>query len=130
MIATTALRRDQRRGRGTGLRRPEKAGRGCEPVLHFKIHKKRLRQSQWELNIQDRLDKQLPSCSAQRLQVWTRRCTNTMLSTSTSHRNPHTPHAVDNADWLKTVAIISVSLGHFGYFFVVDERCWGVFGRH
>ena len=52
-----------------------------------------------------------------------------MHSTSTSHRNPHTPHAVDNADWLKTAAIISVSVGHFGYFFVEDDRWWSVFGR-
>ena len=52
-----------------------------------------------------------------------------MHSTSTSHRNPHTPHAVDNADWLKTVAIISVSVGHFGHFFVEDDRWWSVFGR-
>ena len=29
-----------------------------------------------------------------------------MHSTNTSHRNPHAPHAVDNTDWLKTVAII------------------------
>src|SRR6266478_4616860 len=61
--------------------------------------------------MRDGLDNQLPSCTAKRVQVWTRRCTNTMHSTSTSHRNPHTPHAVDNADWLKTVAIISVSIG-------------------
>ena len=52
-----------------------------------------------------------------------------MHSRSTSHRNPHTPHAVDNADWLKTVAIISVSVGHFGHFFMEDERWWSVFGR-
>ena len=52
-----------------------------------------------------------------------------MHSTSTSHRDPHTPHAVDNADWLKTVAIISVSVGHFGYFFMEDDRWWSVFGR-
>ena len=52
-----------------------------------------------------------------------------MHSTSTSHRNPHTPHAVDNADWLKTVAIISVSFGHFGHFFMEDEGWWSVFGR-
>ena len=38
-----------------------------------------------------------------------------------------TPHAVDNADWLKTVAIISVSVGHFGYFFVEDDRWWSRF---
>ena len=52
-----------------------------------------------------------------------------MRLTSTSHRDPHTPHAVDNADWLKTVAIISVSIGHYGYFFVDDDRWWSVFGR-
>jgi len=52
-----------------------------------------------------------------------------MHSTSTSNRNPHTPHAVDNADWLKTAAIISVSVGHFGYFFIEDDRWWSVFGR-
>src|SRR5208337_3925694 len=52
-----------------------------------------------------------------------------MHSTGTSHRNPHTPHAVDNADWLKTAAIISVSVGHFGYFFIEDDRWWSVFGR-
>jgi len=33
-----------------------------------------------------------------------------MHSTSTSYQNPHMSHAVDNADWLKTVAIISVSV--------------------
>src|SRR6185369_17314261 len=49
--------------------------------------------------------------------------------TSTSYRNPHTPHAVDNADWLKTAAIISVSVGHFGYFFIEDDRWWSVVGR-
>jgi hypothetical protein len=53
----------------------------------------------------------------------------TMHSTSTSHRNPHTLHAVDNADWLKTVAIIAVSIGHFGHFFIEDDRWWSVFGR-
>ena len=37
--------------------------------------------------------------------------------------------AVDNADWLKTAAIISVSVGHFGYFFIEDDRWWSVFGR-
>jgi len=54
---------------------------------------------------------------------------NTMHSTSTSHRNPHAPLAVDNADWLKTVAIISVSVGHYGYFFVEDDPWLSVFGR-
>ena len=52
-----------------------------------------------------------------------------MHSTSASHRKPRTPHAVDNADWLKTVAIILVSVGHFGHFFVEDDRWWSVFGR-
>jgi peptidoglycan/LPS O-acetylase OafA/YrhL len=52
-----------------------------------------------------------------------------MHSTSTSLRNRHTPQAVDNADWLKTVAILSVSVGHYGYFFVEDDRWWSVFGR-
>ena len=52
-----------------------------------------------------------------------------MHSTNTSHRNPHTPHAVDNADWPKTAAIISVAVGHFGYFFIEDDRWWSVFGR-
>jgi hypothetical protein len=39
------------------------------------------------------------------------------------------PHAVDNTDWLKTVAIICVSAGHIGFFFMQDERWWSVFGR-
>ena len=40
-----------------------------------------------------------------------------------------TPHAVDNTDWLKTAAIISVSVGHIGYFFMEDDLWWSVFGR-
>ena len=40
-----------------------------------------------------------------------------------------TPRAVDNTDWLKTAAIIFVSVGHFGFFFVEDDRWWSVFGR-
>ena len=36
---------------------------------------------------------------------------------------------VDNTDWLKTVAIIAVSIGHFGYFFMEDDHWWAVFGR-
>jgi peptidoglycan/LPS O-acetylase OafA/YrhL len=82
--------------------------------------------------MRDGLDNKLPS--------WTARVTlnehkldaevhDTMHWTSTSHRNPHTPHAVDNADWLKTAAIISVSVGHFGYFFIEDDRWWSVVGR-
>jgi TraX protein len=50
-------------------------------------------------------------------------------STSTPHRNPHTPHAVDNTDWLKTAAIILVTVDHFGHFFMNDDRWWSVFGR-
>jgi peptidoglycan/LPS O-acetylase OafA/YrhL len=36
---------------------------------------------------------------------------------------------VDKTDWLKTAAIIFVSVGHFGFFFMEDDRWWGVFGR-
>jgi len=46
---------------------------------------------------------------------------------ATRSRTP--PRPVDNADWLKTVAIISVSLGHFGYFFMENDLWWSVFGR-
>jgi peptidoglycan/LPS O-acetylase OafA/YrhL len=53
----------------------------------------------------------------------------TMQPTNTTHRNPHTPRAVDNADWLKTIAIISVSIGHIGYFFIENDDWWSVFGR-
>ena len=44
-------------------------------------------------------------------------------------RAKSTPHAVDNTDWLKTAAIIFVSVDHFGYFFMEDDRWWSVFGR-
>jgi hypothetical protein len=44
-------------------------------------------------------------------------------------RSTHTSPAVDNADWLKTIAIISVSVGHIGHFFMEDDHWWGVFGR-
>ena len=36
---------------------------------------------------------------------------------------------VDNADWLKTTAIMLVAVGHFGYFFMDDPDWWSVFGR-
>jgi hypothetical protein len=36
---------------------------------------------------------------------------------------------VDNTDWLKTVAIIAVVIGHFGHFFMEDDHWWAVFGR-
>ena len=50
-------------------------------------------------------------------------------STSTPHRNPGTPHTVDNTDWLKIAAIILVAVDHFGYFFMDDDLWWSVFGR-
>jgi peptidoglycan/LPS O-acetylase OafA/YrhL len=53
----------------------------------------------------------------------------TMQLTRATHRAPHLTHVVDNADWLKTAAIISVAAGHFGFFFVEDDRWWSVFGR-
>ena len=46
---------------------------------------------------------------------------------ATRSRTP--PHPVDNTDWLKTAAIILVSVDHFGYFFMEDDRWWSVFGR-
>jgi TraX protein len=52
-----------------------------------------------------------------------------MQLTRATHRNPAIPHLVDNADWLKTAAIISVSVGHIGFFFIEDDRWWSVFGR-
>jgi peptidoglycan/LPS O-acetylase OafA/YrhL len=39
------------------------------------------------------------------------------------------PHTVDNTDWLKTAAIILVSVDHFGYFFMEDDHWWSVIGR-
>ena len=50
-------------------------------------------------------------------------------STSSPHRNSYTRHAVDNTDWLKTAAIISVAVDHFGHFFMEDDKWWSVFGR-
>jgi peptidoglycan/LPS O-acetylase OafA/YrhL len=44
-------------------------------------------------------------------------------------RPTSTPRAVDNTDWLKTAAIILVSVDHFGFFFMEDDRWWSVFGR-
>ena len=46
---------------------------------------------------------------------------------ATPSRTP--PRPVDNTDWLKTAAIICVSAGHFGFFFMEDELWWSVFGR-
>lgn len=39
------------------------------------------------------------------------------------------PESVDNADWLKTFAIVLVAVGHIGYFFIDDAAWWSVFGR-
>jgi hypothetical protein len=39
------------------------------------------------------------------------------------------PQAVDYTDWLKTVAIILVSVDHIGYFFIADDQWWSTFGR-
>jgi hypothetical protein len=36
---------------------------------------------------------------------------------------------IDNTDWLKTVAIILVSIDHIGYFFIADDQWWSTFGR-
>ena len=41
----------------------------------------------------------------------------------------HTPHAIDNTDWLKTAAIILVTVDHFGFFFIENANWWYVFGR-
>ena len=46
---------------------------------------------------------------------------------ATRSRTP--PRPVDNTDWLKAVAIICVSAGHFGFFFMEDEQWWSVLGR-
>jgi hypothetical protein len=37
--------------------------------------------------------------------------------------------AVDNTDWLKTAAIVLVTVDHYGYFFVEDGEWWSVVGR-
>lgn len=49
--------------------------------------------------------------------------------TLTSPRSTRTLHAVDNTDWLKTAAIILVTVDHIGYFFMEDAQWWSVFGR-
>jgi hypothetical protein len=36
---------------------------------------------------------------------------------------------VDNTDWLKAAAIAFAAAGHFGYFYMQDERWWSVVGR-
>ena len=37
--------------------------------------------------------------------------------------------SIDNTDWLKAAAIIFAAAGHFGYFFMDDDRWWSVVGR-
>ena len=44
-------------------------------------------------------------------------------------RSTSAPHAVDNTDWLKTAAIILVTVDHIDHFFIEDDRWWSVFGR-
>jgi TraX protein len=44
-------------------------------------------------------------------------------------RSTRTPHAVDNTDWLKTLAIILVTVDHVDHFFLRGEPWWSVFGR-
>jgi peptidoglycan/LPS O-acetylase OafA/YrhL len=44
-------------------------------------------------------------------------------------RSKMATHLVDNTDWLKTAAIILVSIDHFGYFFAENDLWWGAFGR-
>lgn len=39
------------------------------------------------------------------------------------------PYIVDNTDWLKAAAIILVTIGHFGYFFIENSGWWSVAGR-
>jgi len=48
------------------------------------------------------------------------------LALISTHRPPQ---AVDSTDWLKTAAIILVSVDHFGYFFMEDDLWWSAFGR-
>jgi hypothetical protein len=44
-------------------------------------------------------------------------------------RSTSKPQDLDNTDWLKTIAIVAVSVGHIGYFFLEDDQWWSVFGR-
>jgi peptidoglycan/LPS O-acetylase OafA/YrhL len=53
---------------------------------------------------------------------------NTMHSADTSP-GPHTSQVVDDADWLKTIAIVAVAVGHIGFFFIRDDQWWAVVGR-
>ncbi|EFK11697.1 conserved hypothetical protein [delta proteobacterium NaphS2] len=44
-------------------------------------------------------------------------------------RSTRTFHPLDNTDWLKTAAILLVTVDHIGYFFIEDDQWWSVFGR-
>jgi hypothetical protein len=48
---------------------------------------------------------------------------------STEINTTPAPRAVDNTDWLKTAAIILVSIDHIGYFFIEDDLWWSLLGR-
>ena len=51
------------------------------------------------------------------------------LNVDDATRSKSVSPPVDDTDWLKTAAIIFVSIGHFGHFFVEDARWWSVVGR-
>lgn len=51
------------------------------------------------------------------------------LNVDDATRSKSVSPPVDDTDWLKTAAIIFVSIGHFGYFFVEDHQWWSVVGR-
>ena len=51
------------------------------------------------------------------------------LNVDDATRSKSVSPPVDDTDWLKTAAIIFVSIGHFGYFFVEDAQWWSVVGR-
>jgi hypothetical protein len=50
-------------------------------------------------------------------------------STDELSLGPRSSNAVDNTDWLKTVAIILVAIDHFGFFFMEDDAWWNAVGR-
>jgi hypothetical protein len=53
---------------------------------------------------------------------------NATQSTS-ANQSFNTSQVVDNTDWLKTAAIILVTVDHIGYFFIPDNQWWSVVGR-
>lgn len=48
---------------------------------------------------------------------------------STNINSMFVPRFVDYTDWLKSFAIILVTIDHFGYFFVEENQWWSVVGR-